>query len=267
MKLTKKLLPAFGMLLLSACMMVTSTFAWFSMNTEVSATGMQVSAVGDQVYLQIVHKDTAWTTSEAHKSAAGTATTTGLIPAAVVAKTTIPDAGAETVERYTGGTYSWVTNNSNAVDRWQPSSKYTNADSTSYYLKDSFKIRLNAAAGQTTAGAPLRVSAVTMTADADEPMANCVSVLVVCGEWTQLWKQTSYNTWAEVEGSVDTDGTTPTANWGQLTAGNFADTTGTQVDIYVFFDGENTNCTTAGYSATLHNNFSVSVSFVVTAKN
>ena len=50
MKLTKKLIPAIGMLMLSAVMLVTSSFAWFSMNENVSVTGMSVTAKGDQVY-------------------------------------------------------------------------------------------------------------------------------------------------------------------------------------------------------------------------
>ena len=260
MKLTKKLIPALGMLVLSACMLVTSTFAWFSMNTEVSATGMTVKAVGDQVYLQIVQgtSSSAFTDEEAHKTAAGKATTTGLIPAAVVEKATIPTEGVASVNPYTGGTYSWVTNVSDAVDNYAATGKYTDADSTSYYLKDSFMIRLNEDAGQKTAGAPLRVSAVNMTAGADEAMAKCVSVLVVCGDYTQLWKQTSYNVWEEVEGSAS-------GKWGKLTEGNFDSITGTQVDIYVFFDGENQQCTTAGYSASATNGYTVSVSFAVTA--
>ena len=40
----KKLIPAIAMLLLSAVLMGTSTYAWFSMNTKVTATGMQVQA-------------------------------------------------------------------------------------------------------------------------------------------------------------------------------------------------------------------------------
>ncbi len=43
-KTTRKLLPALAMLLVSAVMMSTASFAWFSMNTTVTATGMSVSA-------------------------------------------------------------------------------------------------------------------------------------------------------------------------------------------------------------------------------
>ena len=41
----KKLIPAMCLLLVSAVLMGTSTFAWFTMNTTVSASGMQVNAV------------------------------------------------------------------------------------------------------------------------------------------------------------------------------------------------------------------------------
>ena len=48
MKNFKKLVPAFLMLLLSASMMGTSTYAWFSLNTKVNATNMEVIAVAEQ---------------------------------------------------------------------------------------------------------------------------------------------------------------------------------------------------------------------------
>ena len=43
----KRLIPALAMLLVSAILLGTSTFAWFSMNTQVTATGMQVKAVAE----------------------------------------------------------------------------------------------------------------------------------------------------------------------------------------------------------------------------
>ena len=53
MKMTRKLIPAIAMLLISAVMMSTASFAWFSMNTTVSATGMQIEAKSDQTFLII----------------------------------------------------------------------------------------------------------------------------------------------------------------------------------------------------------------------
>ena len=54
MKKLKKLIPAFCMLLVSVAMLGTSTFAWFSMNKEVKATGMQITAKSDSLYLLIM---------------------------------------------------------------------------------------------------------------------------------------------------------------------------------------------------------------------
>ena len=44
MKLTRKLIPAFAMLLVSVVLMSTASFAWFSMNGNVTASGFSVEA-------------------------------------------------------------------------------------------------------------------------------------------------------------------------------------------------------------------------------
>ena len=43
----KKLIPALCMLLVAACLMGTSTYAWFAANKAVTASGMQVKAAAD----------------------------------------------------------------------------------------------------------------------------------------------------------------------------------------------------------------------------
>lgn len=53
MKKMRKLIPALAMLLVSAVMMSTASFAWFSMNTTVTATGMKIKAKSDQTFLII----------------------------------------------------------------------------------------------------------------------------------------------------------------------------------------------------------------------
>lgn len=44
MKKMRKLVPAFAMLMVAAIMMSTASFAWFTMNEEVTASGMQIQA-------------------------------------------------------------------------------------------------------------------------------------------------------------------------------------------------------------------------------
>ena len=61
MKKFKKLIPALCMLLISAVLMGTSTYAWFSMNMSVTATGMTVTAKSNSTYLLIDTVDNAAT--------------------------------------------------------------------------------------------------------------------------------------------------------------------------------------------------------------
>ncbi len=58
-----KLIPALAMLLIATTLVSTATFAWFSMNTQVSATNMQVRAVAEKGLLinEInTYSDTNW---------------------------------------------------------------------------------------------------------------------------------------------------------------------------------------------------------------
>ena len=57
MKKFRKLIPALAMLLVSAVLMSTASYAWFSMNTQVTATGMQVKAVAEDGLLIINEGD------------------------------------------------------------------------------------------------------------------------------------------------------------------------------------------------------------------
>ena len=56
MKKFKKLIPAFCAMLVSAAMLGTSTYAWFSVNKKVEASGMSVTAVADTQYF-VISKD------------------------------------------------------------------------------------------------------------------------------------------------------------------------------------------------------------------
>jgi hypothetical protein len=58
MKATRKLIPAIAMLLISAVMMSTATFAWFSTNSTVDVTGMTITAKANNTYLVISQTST-----------------------------------------------------------------------------------------------------------------------------------------------------------------------------------------------------------------
>ena len=57
MKMSKTILPALAMLLVSAVMLSTASFAWFALSEEVDATGMNVSIKSDSLYLLIAPVD------------------------------------------------------------------------------------------------------------------------------------------------------------------------------------------------------------------
>lgn len=54
---TRKLTLALCLLLISATLLGTASFAWFSMNTEVDVDGIEVEAYSDALFLQIANKN------------------------------------------------------------------------------------------------------------------------------------------------------------------------------------------------------------------
>lgn len=67
MKKFKKLIPAFCAMLVSAAMLGTSTYAWFSVNKKVEANNMSVTAIADTQYFVISKKEGTFTTEDTSK--------------------------------------------------------------------------------------------------------------------------------------------------------------------------------------------------------
>lgn len=252
MKLTKKLIPALGMLVLSACMLVTSTFAWFSMNDTVTATGMSVTAKGDQVYLQIVNEDGTFTDGSAQTSATAKTASAELLPTNVY-KTFDPtnptpyDGGADMV---------WVTNIGKSNTDGTKDSNYedkTSSANGTLYLKNTFKIRLDPTAGAAASTKPLKVSSVTVAGDTADEFEDCLSVLIVCSyEGT-----TQGDLWNYESGTFAHDSDTEET----LTTGNLTKDTTATVDIYIFFNGDNANCTLEKLAAATNSGYTVELTF------
>ena len=82
---TKKLLPAVGMLAISATMLATSTYAWFTMNKEVTVTGMEVKAtVGYSLLIAASSPDTAKSADEAFTNGINQSVTGVLQPVSTI---------------------------------------------------------------------------------------------------------------------------------------------------------------------------------------
>lgn len=67
MKKFKKLIPAFCAMLVSAAMLGTSTYAWFSVNKKVEASGMSVTALAETQYFVISNTAGTFVTNDANK--------------------------------------------------------------------------------------------------------------------------------------------------------------------------------------------------------
>ena len=80
----KKIIPALALLLISAMVLASASYAWFSMNTTVTATGMKVKAVAEQ---GILINEEATANSTWDNSATANQTTATLLRATSTANT------------------------------------------------------------------------------------------------------------------------------------------------------------------------------------
>ena len=225
----KRLIPALAMLLVSAILLGTSTFAWFSMNDTVTATGMSVTAKADQVFLLIKsgHADTA-TTVQTSALTSDTALTASavLYPAAhQAAATTIATADATT----TSGENTVMTNwyyrtSSNPADYLgdNPSAELEikSADFGKYVLVDEFSLTV---ADGSNAVSNLHVKDCTITTAGDQ----AVKVLVATSSASQEFAAT---------GSGST----------VLRSSNLTSSDVEYVKIYIYWDGNDTDVYTNG---------------------
>jgi hypothetical protein len=260
MKNSKKLISAILMLAFSFVMLVTSSFAWFSMNDKVDVTGMKVSAKGDQIYLQI--KETAFS-SPTDDGKPMTALDFSnpeedpaeLLPTAVRESL---DKAFDTTSKGKGASFIWVSNAGKDATDGTKTGDYTQVTASGYALEKSMYVRLDPTSGATTASKPLYVKSVAFAADSsDVELKKCVSVMVVCGDYAQLWKN---------DGSAFTQAGGDKYFAADETAKFNNSTTGVLVKVYVFFDGDNGACTLqnlAAAKAASGNLFAVNVSFSV----
>lgn len=206
----KKLIPAICMTLIAAVMLASSTFAWFSMNTSVTANGMQVTAKTDNVYL-IISKGTTLSGSEISANAN---VNEKLYPVKPVGELTSGNIGSVT---------SWGTATSTDPDDANAGAVVAplGADATfaNYVAKVSFMVGIVEGSGKVAND--LKLESLTIS-----DVNDGITVVVVCG--TNLY---SHN--ANVTDGDET-----------LATSDLVTTTGVQVDVYIYIDGSNANVKT-----------------------
>lgn len=241
MKKFRKLIPALCMLLVSALFVGTSTYAWFSMNTSVSATNMQVTAKSDNIYLQISQNGK----NIYDKTAEST----------VDASTVIYPVDYKTLA---AGAVTW----GNAASDDPGQVKYTErtalkpiADENigKYVLTQKFDIKV--ADAQATA-ANLTLSEVSVTGNSI--MKEALRVVVVSDTGAVVWAN---------EGARENDKALPGAGQVTVADGTLAATVNnmpTTVTVYVYFSGNDDTCYTNNIKQAFAN-MTVNLTFTASA--
>lgn len=172
MKKFQKLIPAFCLLLVSAVLMGTSTFAWFSMNKTVKATGMTISAKSDSVYL-VINTGASFNKAGTEKEATSTVEAgKKLYPVAPVTAFTN---GAD-VAKATGWHYTYSDANNDYKQGAEATfTVCTEENLTDYVASETFYIGLNEKSGKESA-ANLKVGTITL------PENTGIKVVIVCDE-------------------------------------------------------------------------------------
>lgn len=215
MKKFSKLIPAFCMLLISAMLMGTSTFAWFSMNTQVTATGMQIQAKSNETYLLIGTENNVETiqTAKLTSANAGMGTATLLYPSRVKGDATSLTDATLKFEYTSAKDASASAADTNATYTEVETNKFDN-----YVVKKTFYVTIQKGAA---VAKNLKVKSVTF-----KDLANTgVACVITSASATGVINATS---------DINTVQTLVLAN-------EVTDATVVAVNVYLYINGEHTN--------------------------
>ena len=243
--LKKQLGAAVAMVCVAAVALGSSTYAWFVSNNKVTATTTNISAQSNSAYLVI---DTVATNTKSTSSKTASGDDKALYPAKIEksdGKALWKSAYASTAGASTMKEGTEFTIDDGTAEK---------AVSAGYAVKNTFYIGTGTYDGEFT---NLHITGVTVDTatttgdDGNKNLGNAMRVLVVCGSDWQVWSATG-----ELLSSATATGTAFSAEVKK-------DTDAT-VDVYVYYDGDDTNV----YSDNLANLTSngVTITFEATPK-
>lgn len=271
----KKLIPALCMLLVAACLMGTSTYAWFSANTQVTASGMSVKAASDGGLAIASYNNVAGAKTEPDEEDFASSAAlnnndwkygNSTIKPASFNGTDWVKGAASFAGEYAATSMEDVTNLAEHVQRttWQLKS-----------LKDGYtaqvavqSITVTGSSGSATLNKSLRVAIVTddhiiiFAPLYDESQTGLVYVASYTTTPSLAITTASSLIKAGDGITVNDDDTTTINAWNQ-TAVVFDDlgTAAEDLDVYVYYEGQDTNCKSA--NATNIDTLSVSINYFI----
>ena len=242
MKKTKVIIPALGLLLLSTAASVTGTVAWFAANASVSATGMNITATTDSTYLVISRSATL---ASLNTVAIENPVSGSVLPTNWVNDTTwkwVTGAGTATNNGTLSGSYTALTGISE-------SSHLGSKDGKNYYVYDSVFVGL--ATGSSVPTGKKLVCDVKFTPTEVNSAVSAYNACLTVGldvgadRTADFDKKFVYGNGTAGTGDDDGKILVNHAAADSLIAGADLGTTGTEIKIYAYFDGDNAACTTA----------------------
>ena len=255
MKNLRKLIPAFAMLLVSAILVSTSTYAWFSMNTTVTAKGMAVKARAEEgLVISNAAAGTYNQTADSVKTAVAElypGSTADL--ATWVHSTSTDPADENTSQAYTAGS-AWAAN-SGTYGNYVIHDFYIRSSSASALTVSSLDVKsVTAKVGGSAATQELsKALRVGIMIDGDETNStqNVYIYAPVTGYTQTVSVQQTIGAYAST-GRVDVTALAGNAESNSTVTSIPARTAnGTHVQIFVWFEGEDENCISNNIIASL----------------
>lgn len=238
MKTMRKLVPAIAMLLVSLVVMSSASFAWFSMNRTVTATGMDVTAT---VPAQLLIKGSASTaiyksaidfTAAADSANYDKVALSDLLPVAYKKRSDAIANPNDTFKKLVSGSYNKVDDNGqvSGAEADLSASDYEAAVAGTDYVKDTFTLKY---AGTLDTNLDNCKLTITLTkADSNESaIKNAIHVILVDNLSNVYEIDMGSATGAAPTYTVEQNVTTFTADNQEIT-----------YTVYIFFDGEDADC-------------------------
>jgi len=286
----KKLASAVAMLMVSTVMLSSATYAWFTMNKEVSVTNMQVKAKADQGLLinEIAdYSDSHWDEEATTNQEAGiqlhatsTAETNSWFYAYSKKSNDAAAASASANSQNLSGSYNTLTATPKTL---QTASAGTSAltevyyrdidgdstydDGEGYYVKYTYYLKSSADAISpvlTSGGESLQIKDVAVEGNTGSAnLDKSLRVAVVVNNRAYIFAPLNTQAGTYYVGTGHTATTPLTVNGiTDLASIPSVTTDGTPVYVYLYFEGEDANCKTDNVTSTL-DNLTVSFKFAL----
>ncbi|MGN0807123.1 MAG: hypothetical protein ACI4MN_01570 [Candidatus Coproplasma sp.] len=243
MKATKKIVGAACALVAAVALSAGSTFAWFATNSTVSASDMQISVVTSSTYLLIGNTDSLTDIQAQQNPNISFADTSvkSLTPVAHETFSSKADVTSTTNMWYTMVGTSFD-NGTGTGDKHYISSLNGYVTSQSVYL--TTKANSGAVGAITASVAVENANAMTGTSETVKP----VCVILVCGDTYLEYTSTNGTSWSATSTTIAENGVVD-------------DSATTEVAVYVYYNGSDSEVTTQNAAANNLENAKITVTF------